>query len=107
MKLKAFAFALLLVSLSSSAFAHFFPARATVTVLPGKVTAVVYNPYYEPIICSGQVFGQTAHGPVYNAFFVEQILPAGDQRFAFVQTTPFSPFLSGWANINCRFARFW
>jgi hypothetical protein len=106
MKLKSLVVAALLC-MATSAFAQWFPARVYVTVLPGQVTAQVFNPYYEPIICNGQVFGQTAHGPVFNAFFAEQFMPAGDYRMAFVQTTPFSPFVNGWANIHCRFARFW
>jgi hypothetical protein len=106
MKLKSL-LAVALFTLTTSAFAQWFPARVQVTVLPGRVTAQVFNPYYEPIICNGQVFGQTVHGPVFNAFFAQQFLPAGGYRFAFVQTTPYSPFVNGWANIQCRFARFY
>ena len=106
MKLKALFFALV-ISMTSTAFAQFFPAKAYVTVLPGQVTAQVLNPYYEPIICSGQVFGQTAYGVVYNAFFAQQFLPAGGYRFATVIANGFNPFVTGWANIHCRFARFW
>jgi hypothetical protein len=106
MKLKLLTGVVLGLVLHSQAFAQFFPANPAVEVLPGRVAATVYNPYYEPIICNGQVFGQTAMGPVYNAFFAEQFLPAGASRFAMVQTTPFAPFVGGWANINCRFARF-
>lgn len=106
MKLKVFTVLALGMMLHSSAFAQWFAANPSVQVLPGRVTVQVYNPYYEPIICSGQVFGQTAGGPVFNAFFAEQFMPMGQSRFAFVQTTPFMPFVGGWANINCRFARF-
>ena len=106
MKLKALIFALI-ITLSSSALAQFFPAKAFVTVLPGQVSTQVYNPYYEPIICNGQVFGRTAYGAVYNAFFVEQLLPAGAYRYAVVNATAFNPFVGGWANIHCRFARIW
>jgi hypothetical protein len=106
MKLKAL-FIALVITMTSTAFAQFFPAKAYVTVLPGQVTAQVYNPYYEPIICSGQVFGQTAYGAVYNAFFAQQFLPAGGYRFATVNTNGFNPFVTGWANIHCRFAGFW
>ena len=106
MKLKAGFFALFLLA-STSVFAQFFPARAFVTVLPGQVTAEVYNPYYELIICNGQVFGQTAYGAVYNAFFVEQLLPVGGYRYASVNALPLNPFVTGWTQINCRFARFW
>lgn len=104
MKLKAFIFALVL-SMTPTAFAQFFPAKAYVTVLPGQVSAEVYNPYYEPIICSGQVFGQTAAGPVFSTFFAQQFMPAGSYRYAVVVSNGFNPFVGGWANINCRFAR--
>lgn len=104
MKLKLTILALML-TLASSAFAQFFPSNPRVTILPGQVTAQVFNPYYEPIICNGQVFGQTVRGPVFNAFFAEQFLPAGASRFAYVVTNGFNPFVGGWANIHCRFAR--
>lgn len=106
MKLKL-AIVAFLITLSSASFAQFFAANPNVTILPGVVTARVYNPYYEPIICNGQVFGQTYAGPVYNAFFVEQILPPGAYRQATVVTNAFNPFVGGWANIHCRFARIW
>ena len=106
MKLKSLIVAAFL-TVTTSAFANWFPARANVSVLPGQVAVEVFNPYYEPIICNGQVFGQTSYGQVFNAFFAEQFLPAGGYRFAYVQTTPFAPFVGGWANIHCRFARFW
>jgi len=93
----------LLMTLSVTSFAQFFPAKALVTVLPGQVAAQVVNPYYQPIICNGQVFGQTAYGPVFNAFFLEQFLPAGGYRFAVVNALPGNPFIGGWANIHCRF----
>jgi hypothetical protein len=104
MKLKLSIIALL-ITLTSSAFANYFMANPTVTVLPGRVSVQVYNPYYEPIICNGQVFGQTYAGPIFNAFFAEQFMPAGANRFAFVQASPYNPFVGGWANIHCRFLR--
>lgn len=104
MKLKALIVAFAL-TLTTSAFAQFFQARVNVAVLPGQVAAEVYNPFYEPIVCNGQVFGQTAAGPVFNAFFAEQILAPGTVRFAFVRTTPFNPFVGGWSQIHCRFLR--
>lgn len=106
MKLRFFLVAFFLMS-ATSVFAQWFPARVNVVVLQGRVSAEVYNPFYEPIICNGQVFGQTAQGPVYNSFFTEQFLPVGGYRYAIVQTTPFAPFIGGWANIHCRLARFW
>jgi hypothetical protein len=107
LKLKAVALSLLVFLLSVPAFAQYFPAQAYVTVLPGRVTAQVYNPYYEPIICNGEVLGQTFFGPVYNAYFNEQFLPAGGYRYAFVQTLPTNHFVNGWARVFCRFARFY
>lgn len=107
MKLKALFVACLFVVLSSQAFAHWFPGQAFVSVNPGQVTAQVYNPHYEPIICTGQVFGQTYSGAVFTTYFAEQFMPAGHYRYAFVYTNPYNPFVRGWANINCRFARYW
>lgn len=104
MKLKL-SFIALLITLNTSAFAQFFVSNPAVTVLPGQVSAQVYNPYYEPIICSGQVFGQTITGPVFNAFFAEQFMPAGSYRYAVVTTNVYNRFVGGWANIRCRFAR--
>ena len=104
MKLKAIFLASAL-TLTSSAFAQYFLANPAVTVLPGQVSVQVYNPYYEPIICNGQVFGQTITGPVFNAFFAEQFMPAGSYRYAVVTTNVFNRFVGGWAEIRCRFAR--
>lgn len=104
MKLKSLIIALFLTA-ATSAFAQFFRANPSVTIFPGQVSAQVYNPYYEPIICNGQVFGQTARGPVFSAFFAEQLMPAGSYRFATVVTNAFNPFVGGWANIHCRFVR--
>lgn len=104
MKIKLYVVALL-ISLTSTAFAQLFPINPIVTVLPGLVTAQIYNPYYEPIICNGQVFGQTVRGPIYNAFFVEQFMVGGSYRYAEVVTNGFNPFIGGNANVTCRFAR--
>ncbi len=103
MKLKALILASLLTFAGSSFAQAWFPARYQVTVLPGQVAAQVFNPYLQPIICSGQVFGQVSNGQVFTTYFVEQFLPAGGFRFAYVQTTPYLPFLTGWANLHCRF----
>jgi hypothetical protein len=105
MKLKALFVAFTIV-LSTSAFAQWFQPRVNIVVLPLQVTAEVINPFLQPIVCQGQVFGQTAHGPVFNAFFIEQLLPVGTNRIAYVNTTFASPFVGGWANINCRFLPF-
>lgn len=93
-----------LITVSTSANAQWFSARVNVVVLPGQVAAEVINPFYQPLICQGQVFGQTSQGPVYTTYFVEQFLPFGSNRYAYVQTTPIAPFVGGWANILCRFA---
>ena len=92
-----------LLAFAGPTFAQWFPARVQVTVHPGQVAAQVSNPFILPIICSGQVFGQTAQGPVFTTYFAEQFLPVGGYRYAFVQTTPYAPFLTGWANISCRY----
>lgn len=101
MKLKALLVAFTIV-LSTSAFAQWFQPRYNVLVLPLQVSAEVINPFPQPIVCHGQVFGQTVHGPVFNTYFVEQFLPMGTNRFAFVTTNPYSPFIGGWATISCR-----
>lgn len=100
MKLKALFLASFL--LSSTAFAQFFPARVAVNVLPGVVTAEVMNPFFQPIICSGQVFGVLATGQLQTTYFLEQILPVGGYRYAYVNSA-YIPFVRGWANINCRY----
>ena len=104
MKLKA----LVLVSFltASTAFAQFVPSRVAMNVLPGVVTAEVFNPYFQPIICSGQVFGQLATGEVLTTYFYEQILPIGGYRYAYVNSG-FLPLVTGWANINCRYPGIW
>jgi hypothetical protein len=101
MKLKS----LILVGLLAFAgptFAQWFPAHVQVTVLPGQVSAQVFNPFFQPVICSGQVFGRVTNGQIFTTFFAEQFMPVGGYRFAFVQTTPYLPFVNGWANISCR-----
>lgn len=100
--MKALLFAALL-TVSAQSFAYWFPATVRVTSLPGAVTAEVSNPYLRPIICNGQVFGQTYQGPVFNAFFAEQWMPVGSYRYAYVHTNAFAPFVNGWANIYCRY----
>ena len=105
MKLKVLIFAITL-TLASSAFAQFFPAKAFVTFQPAQVTVQVYNPYYEPIICNGQVFGRTFSGAVLTTYFTEQFMTAGSYRLAYVNTLPIDLFIAGWSNIHCRFARF-
>ena len=106
MKLKSLFVVCLFTLLTSSAFAQWFPGRVNVSVLPGQVAFQVVNPNFRPIICSGQVFGQTVAGPVYSTYFVEQYLVPGDVRYAYVSATPFAPFITGWANINCRYSWF-
>jgi hypothetical protein len=107
MKSKLLIVLFFMISFSFPVKAHWFPAHINVMVLPGQVSAEVYNPFYEPIICNGQVYGQTMYGGTLTVFFIEQFLPMGSNRFAFVQTTPFNPFIGGWANIHCRFVRFY
>ncbi len=102
MKLKALVMTLAL-TVSASSFAYWFPATVQVSVLPGLVTAQVVNPYYQPIICAGQAFGQTSYGQVFNAYFTEQFMPAGSYRYAYVQTNVYAPFITGWSNIVCRY----
>ena len=83
----------------------FFPVNPMVQVTPLQVSAQVYNPYYEPIACSGQVFGRTSFGQVATAFFPQQVIPAGQFRFAYVYTNIANPFINGWGTIWCNFLR--
>ena len=106
MKLKSL-IVVTLLCLTSSAFAQWFPARTQVTVLPQLISVQVFNPYLSPVICNGQVFGQTLSGSIYSAHFVEQYINVGGFRFAYVQTTAYSPFVNGWTNIHCRYANYW
>lgn len=107
MKLKSLIVAALMTLFTSSAFAQWFPGHVQVQVLPGQVAFQVINTNYQPIICNGQVFGQTVYGHVFTSFFAEQFLPAGGFRYAYVNAVPWAPFARGWANINCRFAGWW
>lgn len=102
MKLKAL-FAALIMTVSLSSFAQWFPARVAVQVLPGQVVAQIFNPQYVPMICSGQVFGQTYGGPLLTSAFIEHYMQPGTNRFAFVYTNAWAPFVNGWANFNCRY----
>ncbi len=103
MKLKSLIFSVMM-TLSLSSFAQaWFPAQYSVQVLPGQVAAQVFNPHFVPIVCSGQVFGQTYAGPVVTSGFFETYLQPGTNRFAFVYTNAWAPFVQGWANLNCRY----
>lgn len=103
MKLKALIFSTLMsLSMAASAY-YWFPAQYQVQVLPGQVSAQIFNGQPYPIVCSGQVFGQTYAGPVLTSGFFEHYLLPGANRFAFVFTNAFAPFVHGWANLNCRF----
>lgn len=103
MKLKALVFAFLF-TLTTSAFAQYFVANPMVTVLPAQVSVQVSNPYLRPIICNGQVFGRTYSGHVFTTFFAEQFMPVGTYRFATVWAPYMNPFVTGWAEVHCRFA---
>jgi hypothetical protein len=98
-------FVTLIHSVSAMAWG-FFPVNPFVQIRPDVVSAQVYNPYYEPILCEGFAFGQTAYGQVFQAR-VADIIPAGQHRFAFVYTNAFTnPFRHGWAQVMCRFLRY-
>ncbi len=103
MKLKALLFTLIVTASFHASAYNWFPAQYSVQVLPGQVSAQLYNPHFVPIICSGQVFGQTYAGPILTSGFVEHFLRPGTNRFAFVYTNAWAPFVHGWANLNCRY----
>ena len=104
MKVKAFIAAVFFMVFSTAALAQFIPARVNVVVLSGQITAQVYNPFHRPIVCNAQVFGQTAYGPVYTAFFNQQLIYPGTDRVAYVTAFYGNPFISGYANAFCQFA---
>jgi hypothetical protein len=103
MKLKALLSALIVTASMNASAYYWFPAQYAVQVLPGQVSAQLFNPHPTPIVCSGQVFGQTYAGPVLTSGFVEHFLYPGTNRFAFVYTNAWAPFIRGWANLNCRY----
>jgi len=95
-----------LILVSSAAQAYFFPINPRVMVNPAQITAQVYNPYYEPILCQGYVYGTTYRGLTLNAWF-NSILAPGESRYAtvYVNNPYFDRFGNGWANISCQFLR--
>jgi len=106
MKLKMLALVFVLTT-ASSAFAQFFPARANAVVLPLSVTVEIFNPYYEPISCRGQIIGQTYQGQVFAQPFFDGFIPAGQFRTAAIFTNQFAPFVFGRADIHCQFVRYY
>lgn len=101
-----FTFVLITSLTSVKTFAQNFPARAQVFVTPARVYVDIYNPYYEPISCSGQVFGQTMHGQLITSYFFHPRIPAGGVIHHFVYSNVMSPFVTGWSNVFCHFLRF-
>ena len=96
--------ALIAFVISTQAFAV-FPINPLVTIRPDAVTAQVYNPYYEPILCEGQATGLTYVRTVHHARIAD-IIPPGGYRYAVVTTNPYTnPFINGWAQVVCRFLR--
>ncbi len=90
--------------LSVSAFAQ-FNVNPLVTIRPDAVTAQVYNPYYEPILCEGIATGLTFSGVQLHSRVADIIAP-GQYRFAVVTTNVLvNPFVNGWAQVLCRFLR--
>lgn len=106
MKLKLLLIATVM-TIASSAFAQWFPARATAVVLPLQVQVQIFNPYYEPIACRGQVIGQTSYGQIVANSFFDAFIPAGQVRFGYVFTNTFNPFVAGRADIVCNFIRYY
>lgn len=104
MKLKILILGLILTA-TTSAFAQFFPARVHAVVLPGQVSAQIFNPYYEPIACRGVVIGQTYFGQILQNGFFDHFIPAGVTRFAYLNAPFNNPFVFGRADIVCSFLR--
>lgn len=103
MKLRSFIVAAFFALVTSSAFAQWFPGLVRTSVLPGQVAFQVVNPNYQPIVCNGQVFGQTIYGHVFTTGFYNQLILGGGFRYAYVNAVPYAPFARGWANIQCRY----
>ncbi len=104
MKLKMLILGLILTA-TTSAFAQIFSARAMAFVTPLEVAVEVFNPYYEPIACRGQVIGQTVHGQILANGFFDAFIPAGAVRRGFVYTNVYNQFVGGRAEIVCNFLR--
>lgn len=104
MKLKMLILGFVLTT-TTSAFAQFFPARATAVVYPTQVIVDIFNPHYEPIACRGQVIGQTYFGQIVQNGFFDAFIPAGAVRRGFVYTSFQNPFVAGRADIVCHFLR--
>ena len=100
--LRLLAFSLFVLTANAHAV---FPLNPLMTIRPDAVTAQVYNPYYEPIVCEGFAFGQTYSGHVFQAR-VADIIPPGGYRYAVVSTNAvLNPFVGGWAQLLCNFLR--
>ena len=84
---------------------YLLPARAQVFVYPGRISVDVYNPYYEPITCSGQIFGETNWRQVMSSFFHHPLIPAGYSTHQFMIPYYGHFFINGWVNISCHFLR--
>jgi hypothetical protein len=94
-----------ILSLSNLFAWGYFPMNPRFQVTPFQVSAQFYNPYYEPIACSGYVYGLTTTGQTMTTFFNDPFIPAGQFRMAFVRTIPRFPFINAWAQVNCHFLR--
>lgn len=98
--------ALFTIIMSSSLAHAYFPVNPFMTILPATVTAQVYNPYYEPILCQGTAFGRTLRGFVFQGF-MREIVPPGQYRYVsvYVNNPYLDRFATGWANVGCMFLR--
>ena len=104
MKLKMLILGIILTA-TTSAFAQFFPARASAVVYPAQIVVQIFNPYYEPIACRGVVIGQTYFGNIFQNPFFDGFIPAGATRIAYLNTNLNNPFVAGRADIVCSFIR--
>lgn len=100
MKIKTLAVSLCLTLMTSSAFAQWFPVNAHVTWNNFQVTAQVANNFGFLVRCQGNVFGINQFGLQKFAWF-DQVIPAGQYRFAAINALPGEYFVNGFARINC------
>ena len=93
-----------MTSISANAFQYNMNATWT----PQRAQVQVVNSYGRPIICNGSLNGQFSSGGNLNAWMNGQFIPAGQNRFLFVNANnPYmDPIVYAQANINCEFAGF-
>lgn len=94
---------LALLSLSSVSFAQWFPVQAQIRVTQINATAVVQNNYGYPVICYGQVQGQTSSGVIAYGYLNQVRLFPGQYAYINAYTNVYNPFVNAYAQAYCRY----